>query len=73
MPSQFRDIGPYLNLGFQFAIAVCLGVALGYWLDMRFNTMLLFTILGLLLGGALGFTSLYRSVYSGRDKKKNGK
>ncbi len=73
MPSRFRDIGPYLNLGFQFAITVCLGVALGYWLDMRLNTLPLFIILGLLLGGLSGFLTLYRGVYPDRKKKKNEK
>ena len=58
----------YINLGFQLAIAVGLGLFLGYWLDSKLRTTPLFTILGVLLGATSGMVGIYRSVY---PKKKS--
>lgn len=70
MEQHHKDrLGCYLDLGLQFAIAVGLGVGLGYVLDSKFNTLPLFLILGLLLGGSAGFLNLYRAVYPKRSNK----
>lgn len=73
MQSWYRHIGSYLHLGFQFTIAICVGVGVGYWLDTRLNTLPLLLIVGLLLGGCAGFLMLYRSVYPHHDQENNEK
>ena len=51
-----------LGLGWYVAIAIILGVAGGLWLDNKLGTLLLFTLLGVLLGSVAAFYGLYRMV-----------
>jgi len=61
-----------ITLGIQFAVAVGLCLAGGYWLDQKLSTTPLFIIIGVFLGGSAGFLSIYREVYSEKkDKNKN--
>jgi len=62
-PNKQIFIGRYLNLGMQLAIGVALGFAFGYWLDVKLNTIPLFTLIGLFVGAAAGFLNIYRAVY----------
>ncbi len=59
----------YADLGLRFALAIAIGVGGGYWLDTRMHTMPLFVIVGLFLGAASGFLTIYRAVYSQKDTK----
>jgi F0F1-type ATP synthase assembly protein I len=63
---------PYADLGLRFAVSILIGIAGGYWLDNKFNTLPLFLILGLIFGMISGFLTLYRTVYPGdrADKDK---
>ena len=64
-----RGAGHYIDLGLQFAVAIGLGVALGYYLDTKWNTTPIMLILGVLLGAAAGFLNIYRAVFpSKRDE-----
>ena len=67
-----KGIGFYIDVGLQFAVAIALGVGLGYYLDLKWNTSPLMLVVGLLLGAASGFLNLYRAVYpsSRRDNEK---
>jgi len=65
-------IGPYMNLGMQLAVAVIIGMALGYWLDSILGTSPLFLLLGVLAGGTAGFMNIYRTVYPDRRDKDTG-
>lgn len=67
-----NGIGPYLDLGIQFAVAIAIGVGLGYFLDGKLNTFPLFLVLGLLLGATSGFLNIYRAVFPGK-KMQNKK
>jgi len=67
--SKDKEIGQYLNLGFQLAVAVGLGIAIGYWLDKRLGTTPLLLLLGLSLGAVAGFLNIYRIVYPPKNKK----
>jgi len=58
-----------LDIGIQFAVAVGLCVAGGYWLDKKLGTIPLFIILGTVLGASAGFLNIYKAVYS--EKKEN--
>jgi len=67
-----KHIGRYLDLGFQFAISILVGIGGGYWVDSKFDTSPLFLIVGLLFGGTAGFMSLYRTVYPPKSQNKKG-
>ncbi|HLU49357.1 MAG TPA: AtpZ/AtpI family protein, partial [Planctomycetota bacterium] len=45
------------------AVAVALFAGGGYWLDQRFGTGWIFTLLGLAIGFAGAFRLLYKEVY----------
>ena len=64
----------YSHVGLQFflAIAVCTGG--GVYLDRSFGTVVLYTLLGLALGFAGGFYSLYREFFGkhSNEQDKNG-
>ncbi len=61
-----------LDIGIQFAVAVGLCMAGGYWLDKKLGTIPLFFILGVLLGASAGFLNIYRTVYSEKKENKKG-
>jgi len=63
-------VGAYLDLGLQFAIAVAIGVGLGYFVDDKFGTLPLFLVLGLLLGATSGFLNIYKTVFPKKSSKK---
>ena len=68
-----RLVGAYLGLGAGFA-AITLGfAALGSFLDRLIGTTPLFTLIGVFLGGAVGFYSLYRHATAAQkgDGKKD--
>ncbi len=67
-----KSILSFIDLGFQFAIAIALGVGLGYLLDSKLNSTPVFMVLGLLLGAASGFLNMYRAVFP-KGKNENGK
>lgn len=50
-------------------MAIVIGVGGGYWLDSKLGTLPLFFVIGLLFGAASGFLTMYRAVYSSREKE----
>lgn len=69
--SPQKGIGPYIDLGLQFAVAIGLGVGLGYFADGKLNTFPLFLVLGLVLGATSGFLNIYRAVFPDKKMRKN--
>jgi F0F1-type ATP synthase assembly protein I len=61
----------YSHLGIQFLLAVGLPTALGIWLDRRWGTKVLFTLLGLALGFTGGFYSIYGELFGRRGGDKD--
>ena len=62
----------YSHVGIQFFLAVLLFTGLGVWLDRSLGTVVLFTLLGLVLGFGGGLYSLYREFFPGkRDARPN--
>ncbi|MBI4605829.1 MAG: AtpZ/AtpI family protein [Planctomycetes bacterium] len=53
----------YSHVGLQFFISVALFTGVGIWLDRRLGTVVLFTLLGLVLGFGGGVYSLYREFF----------
>lgn len=62
-------VAPYLDLGFRFALSIAITTYAGYWLDSKLNTLPLFLIIGLILGATSGFFTIYRAVYTGKEKE----
>jgi ATP synthase protein I len=69
MKSKFNSFPPYVDVGLQFAVAIMLALALGYWLDKKLHTSPLFLIIGLIFGATSGFLTIYRAAYPGKDKE----
>lgn len=66
--SAFREVGPYLSLGVEFAASILICLAVGWWADRRFQTSPWLTLFGAFFGMAAGFVNLYRTA-SGIQKR----
>jgi ATP synthase protein I len=69
----YKDVGPYLGLGFQLAASIVLMFFLGWWLDKQFGSSPLLTIIFSFLGGFAGIYSVIKAVLDLNKKKKNEK
>ena len=67
-PEGIKGTAAYLDLGLRLAVSVLLGIAGGYWLDVKLGTSPLLLIVGLAFGMTAGFLSLYRTVYPSRTR-----
>ncbi|MBI5361641.1 MAG: AtpZ/AtpI family protein [Planctomycetes bacterium] len=63
-----RDFGRYAGLGFQFVAALAVFGLAGWWLDQRLGLEPWLLVLGIFLGGALGFYSLLRAIPAGGSR-----
>ena len=52
----------YMMVGDQFALAIFIGLAIGYWLDKQFHTFPWLTIFWFFIGLAAGFKNVYREL-----------
>ncbi len=52
----------YMMVGVQFALAIFIGLAVGYWLDRKLNTFPWLTIFWFFIGLAAGFKNVYREL-----------
>lgn len=67
--SSDREAGRYLGVGLQFAGSIVLFLFVGQWLDRRLGTEPWLLLLGVFVGAAAGFYSLYRQlVIDPRDR-----
>jgi ATP synthase protein I len=62
----YREIGPYLGLGMQLAITVAVMVFLGIWLDGKFSTTPILTVIFAFLGVIAGMYNFIKSVIKPR-------
>lgn len=60
----------YAGVGIQFAIAIVLFAIGGNWLDERVGSSPLFLILGVFVGGAAAFYSMYRKLMAAQDRSE---
>ena len=60
----------YLHVGVQFSVAVGLLTWGGVWLDERFDTKILFTLLGLALGFGGGLRAMYVDLYGSKNRSR---
>jgi ATP synthase protein I len=65
----------YSGLGVTLAVTILLFLWVGMWLDGKFETGVLFTLLLTFIGFAAGFYSFYLNIknLTSKDKKENPK
>jgi F0F1-type ATP synthase assembly protein I len=69
----FRDVAPFLSLGFQLASAVVLFFFLGHWIDNKFSISPIGKLVGFVLGTVGGFIQFFRTVATLTDDTKSVK
>ncbi|MEO7083766.1 MAG: AtpZ/AtpI family protein [Gemmatimonadaceae bacterium] len=52
----------FAGIGVQFALAILVFVFAGVWLDKRLGSTPWFTLIGVFVGAAGGFYSMYRKI-----------
>lgn len=55
---NFRELAYYSSLGFQIALSVFIGLAIGVYLDRRFDSQPWLTLIFLGFGVAAGFRNI---------------
>ena len=70
-----RKVAQYSGLGITLVVVILLFLWLGMWLDGKFQTGFLFTMILTFMGFAAGFYSFYLNIkkLSDQDKKENPK
>jgi ATP synthase protein I len=58
----YREVGPYVGMGFQLAATVALLVFIGIWLDKKTGKDPLFTLIFAFLGVAIGLYNFIKTV-----------
>jgi F0F1-type ATP synthase assembly protein I len=58
-PQMIRSIGPYMNIGWTFVVAVGLGMLGGRWLDAWLGTEPWLFLTGAVFGIIVGFYSFF--------------
>ena len=62
----FRELWYYSSLSFSIALAIVIGLAIGYWLDTRYDTSPWLTLVFLGLGVIAGFRNIYLAMKKSR-------
>ena len=62
MQQHWKGIGSYGTVGLEFALSVLFGLAVGSWLDDRFNAGSSLTLIGFGFGLAAGSRAIYRAL-----------
>jgi ATP synthase protein I len=58
-------------MGWYVGLCIVLGVLGGRWLDRQFDTGVILTIVGLILGIVLAIYGVYRMILPNLDKNRN--
>ena len=68
--SSFQKAAPYINIAYMLIASILIVGALGWWLDDRFATRPVLSVVGILCGLFLGFYNLYKMVQKmGKEKQ----
>ena len=70
LAKTYREVGPYLGLGFQLAATILLMLYIGWLLDDYFGTQPWLTIIFSFFGGSAGIYNVIKSTIN-LNKKKN--
>lgn len=57
-----KELSPYMTLGLDFAITIGLFALLGYWLDGKYNTAPMWTLILSLFGIVVAFYKFFKVV-----------
>jgi Putative F0F1-ATPase subunit (ATPase_gene1). len=68
--SPLAQAGPYLGLGVQLAATIVIMVFLGRWIDGKFNTGSLWTLICAFIGGGAGLYNFIKTVLDLEKKAK---
>lgn len=68
--SFYKDVGPYVGLGLQLAVTVTVMVFIGIWLDGKFETKPILTVVCAFLGVFAGLYTFIKSVLKAGNGKK---
>jgi ATP synthase protein I len=61
---DWKGVGRYGTVGLEFAASVLFGLWLGHWLDQRYHTHGILTLVGLAYGFAAGARFVWRALKS---------
>lgn len=64
----YKDVAPYLGLGLQLAVTVTIMVFLGIWLDDKFSSKPVLTIIFAFFGVFTGLYNFIKSVLKSGKK-----
>ena len=62
MQQHWKGIGSYSTVGLEFALSVLFGLAVGHWLDKKFDAGGWITVVGFGFGLAAGARAVYRAL-----------
>lgn len=65
-----KELAPYMNLGLQMAITICLAALLGWWLDGWLQTKPLMVLICSLLGIGVALYSFFKTIFDLEKRKK---
>jgi ATP synthase protein I len=57
---HIRLVGLASTIGMSVVFSIFIGLAIGYWLDSKFGTLPLFSLVFLVMGVIAGFRNYYR-------------
>jgi ATP synthase protein I len=66
---QIRLVGLASTIGMSVVFSIFIGLAIGYWLDSKFGTLPLFSLVFLVMGVIAGFRNYYRFM---KKQEKDG-
>jgi F0F1-type ATP synthase assembly protein I len=66
--SIYKEVGPYVGMGFQLAVTVLLLIFIGTWLDKKTGHDTLFTLIFSFLGVGIGLYNFIKTVIDLRKK-----
>jgi len=69
--NTLNQVGQYLGLGTQLAATIVIMVFIGKWLDGKFNTGSLYTLICAFIGGGAGLYNFIKTVLDIEKKSKN--
>ncbi len=64
---NIRELGYFASLGLSVALAIFIGLGIGYWLDKKFGTEPVLLMIGLAFGIAAGFSNI---IHAGKKAKR---
>ena len=72
LATAYRELAPYLNIGYFFIAAIALLAWIGYQVDAHWNTKPWGIAVGAILGVVVGFYNFFRTVLNGsRDDQSS--